>query len=118
MKSFRHPSYVDWDFAQALPIKHDALVEIEGDFIKSCQFTKLVIHPLEIQGEGNPAVIHLDYNDVISDSTGKKMSASGRWTTRMLKRDKKWVIISQIWIEKLEGMMKKLLPLGVKKVES
>lgn len=36
---------------------------------------------LEIQVKGNLAIIHLNYNDVISDSTGNEISASGRWRT-------------------------------------
>jgi len=100
MKSYWHPKYVGWGYAQARPMNYDAFLKIEEDFIKNYRFKKLEIDPLEIQVEGNLAVIHLNYEDVISDSTGKEISASGRWTTIMLKQDKRWVIMSQVWLER------------------
>jgi ketosteroid isomerase-like protein len=100
MKSYWHPKYVGWDYAQALPMNYDAFLKVEEDFYMNYKFKKLEIDPLEIQVEGNLAIIHLNYDDVFSDSIGKEISASGRWTTIMLKQDKKWVIMSSVWIEK------------------
>ena len=100
MKSYWHPKHVGWDYSQALPMKYDAFQKFEEDFIVNYKFKKLQIDPLEIQVEGNLAIIHLNYDDAFSDSTGKDISASGRWTTIMLKQDKKWDIMSSVWVEK------------------
>jgi len=100
MKTYWHPKHVGWNYAQALPMKYDTFQKFEEDFIENYKFRKFEIDPLEIQVEGNLAIIHLNYDDIFSDSAGKEISASGRWTTIMLKQDKKWVIMSSVWIEK------------------
>ena len=100
MKSYWHPKYIAWDYAQELPMNYDVFVKGEEEFFKNYKFKKLEFDPLEIQVEGNLAIIHLNYDMVVSDATGKGTSSSGRWTTIMLKQDKRWLIMSAVWKEK------------------
>jgi ketosteroid isomerase-like protein len=97
MSAFWHPRLVAWDFAEDSPLNYDEFLRVEGEFCKNHKFKKLEFEPLSIQVAGNTAVIHLKYDDVISDPAGKEMSASGHWTAILLKQDSKWVILSNVW---------------------
>jgi len=80
MMDFWHPQYVGWDYAQKLPMNYDAFLKGEEDFYKNYKFVILEYKPLEIQVDGNMAIIHLGYDDIFSDFAGKQESASGHWT--------------------------------------
>ena len=100
IKSYWHPKFVGWDYTQALPMNYGVFAKGEEEFYKTCKFKRLEFDPLQIQVEGNLAIIHLNYEMVVSDAIGKETSSSGRWTTIMLKQDKKWSIMSSVWKEK------------------
>ena len=100
MKTYWHPNIVGWDLKQDSPLNHDEFVKAEEGFYKDAKFKKLEFVPLAIQVEGKTSIIHLKYEDVFSDLTGKETSVSGNWTTVMVKQDKKWLILSNAWAEK------------------
>lgn len=100
MKTFWHPNIVSWDLKQDIPMNYSEFLKGEADFLKSFKFKKLDFTPLAIQVEGKTAIIHLKYDDVYTDLTGKEISASGNWTTVMVKQDKSWIILSNAWAER------------------
>ena len=100
MRTYWHPNIVGWDLKQDSPINHDEFVKVEEGFYKDFKFKKLEFVPLAIQVEGRTSIIHLKYDDVVSDRAGKETSVSGNWTTVLVKQDKKWVILSNVWAEK------------------
>jgi hypothetical protein len=100
IKAFWHPNIVGWDINQDSPMIHDEFLKVEEGFFKDFKFTKLEFEPLADQVEGKTAIIHLKYDGVFIDRAGKEVSMSGHWTTTMVKQDKKWVILSNVWKEK------------------
>jgi ketosteroid isomerase-like protein len=95
--SFWHPKYVSWDYAQALPTIYDVSIRAEEGFFKNYKFNKLEFDPLEIQVEGNLAIILANYNVIIQNSAGKEISSSGSETIILVKKDKKWAMMSLVW---------------------
>jgi ketosteroid isomerase-like protein len=98
--TYFHPKFTFWDYAQKLPANYDAMRKMMDDFFKYNKLIKFDGDPLEIQVEGNIAIMHLKYDESFSDSTGKEITASGPWTATMLKQDNKWVFLSWSWIAK------------------
>jgi len=98
--SYFHPKFSGWDYAQTHPLNKDAVHEIIEDIFKNTKLLKFECDPLEIQVEGNFAILHLNYEEILRDSTGKETSSSGRWSATMLKQDNKWLFMSWSWIEK------------------
>jgi hypothetical protein len=100
MRTYWHPNIVGWDLKQDSPLNHDEFAKAEEGFYKDFKFKKLEFVPLAIQVEGKISIIHLKYEDVVSDLAGKETSISGNWTTVLVKQDKKWIILSNVWAEK------------------
>jgi ketosteroid isomerase-like protein len=100
IKAYWHPNIVGWDINQDSPMIHDDFLKGEEGFFKDYKFTKLEFEPLAVQVEGKTAIIHLNYDGVFIDRAGKETTMSGHWTTTMVKQDKKWVILSNVWKEK------------------
>jgi len=100
MRTYWHPNIVGWDLKQDSPLNHDEFVKAEEGFYKDFKFKKLEFVPLAIQVEGKTSIIHLKYEDVVSDLKGKETSVFGNWTTVMVKQDKKWLILSNVWAER------------------
>jgi hypothetical protein len=100
MKTYWHPNFIGWDLKKGLPMNYEEFLKDEEGIFKDFKFKKLEFVPLAIQVEGKTSIIHLKYDDVISDLAGKEMSASGNWTTVLVKQDKKWIILSNVWAEK------------------
>ncbi len=98
--SYFHPKFSGWDYAQTNPLNKDAANKIIEDIFKNNKITKFEVEPLEIQVEGNIAILHLNYEEILRDSTGKETISSGRWSATMLKQDNKWLFMSWSWIEK------------------
>jgi hypothetical protein len=100
MKTHWHPNFIGWNLKQGSPMNYDEFLKDEEEIFKAFRFKKLEFVPLEIQVEGKISIIHLKYDDVVIDLAGKEMPASGNWTTVMVKQDKKWLIMSNVWAEK------------------
>jgi ketosteroid isomerase-like protein len=100
IKTYWHPNIVGWAIDQDSPMLHDDFLKAEEGFFKDAKFTKLEFEPLAVQVEGKTAIIHLTYDDKFIDRGGKEFSASGHWTTILVKQDKKWVILCNVWKEK------------------
>jgi ketosteroid isomerase-like protein len=98
--TYFHPKFTSWDYAQKLPANYDALRKMMEDFFKNNKLIKFDGDPLEIQVEGGVAIMHLTYDESFSDSSGKEVINSGRWTATMLKQGNKWVFLSWSWIAK------------------
>ena len=97
--SYFHPKFSGWLYAQTNPLNKDAADKIIEDLFKNNKITKFEVEPLEIQVEGNTAILHLNFDEIRRDSTGKETSVSGPWSATMLKQDNKWLFISWSWIE-------------------
>jgi len=100
MVSFWHPKFVSWEYAQALPTNYDVTFKGVEAFWKNFKFKKLEFNPLEIQVEGNHAIIHGNYDVIIQDSAGKETSTSGPETIILVKKDNKWAMIGLVSIAK------------------
>jgi len=98
--TYFHPKFTSWDYAQELPANYDALRKMMDDFFKSYKLIKFDVVPLEIQVEGNIAIVHLKYSESFSDSSGKEIVNSGPWTVTMVKQGDKWFFLSYSWIAK------------------
>ena len=98
--SFWHPKFVGWDYAQALPMNYDAHLKVIGGIGKSFKFKKIEFSPLEVQVEGNIAIVHGNYDVIIQDATGKETPTSGPETITLVKKDNKWAMIGLVSIAK------------------
>ena len=98
--SYLHPKFSRWNYAQANPLNKDAASKIIEDNLKNNKMTKFEVKPLVIQVEGNIAILHVNYEENLRDSTDKETSSSGRWSATMLKQDNNWLFMSWSWIKK------------------
>jgi hypothetical protein len=97
IKTYWHPNIVGWDIDQGSPLIYDDFLKAEEGFFKEARFVKLEFEPLAVQVEGKTAVIHLKYDDRFIDRSGKETSMSGHWTTTLVKQEKKWIILCNVW---------------------
>ena len=95
-----HPKFSGWLYSQKSPINKDTVHKIIEATLKEYKITKFDVEPLEIQVEGNTAILHLNFDEIRRDSTGKETSVSGPWSATMLKQDNEWLFLSWSWIEK------------------
>ena len=100
MSTFWHPRLVAWDLGEKSPMNYDEFEKSEGTFFKDYKFKKLTFEPLSIQVEDNTAIIHLRYDMAVVDHAGNETPDSGNWTAVLAKKDKKWVILSNVWKSK------------------
>jgi len=100
MVSFWHPKFVSWEYTQALPANYGVSLKGIEAIGKSFKFKKLEFNPLEIQVEGNNAIIHGNYDVIIQDSSGKEMSTSGPETIILVKKNDKWAMIGLVSMAK------------------
>ncbi len=98
--AYFHPKFIWWDYSQKLPADYDALRKMDIDFLKSCKLLKFEGDPLEIQVEGNVAILHFTYTEVFTDPTGKKITTAGLGSATMVKQRNRWVSLSWSWIAK------------------
>jgi ketosteroid isomerase-like protein len=95
-----HPKYVGWNYGQEIPTNYDASLKGVEEFNKNYKFKKMECNPLEIQVEGDIAILHVHFSIVIIDSAGKEVSSSGPETIILVKKDQKWAMLGLVWIEK------------------
>lgn len=100
MVSFWHPGFVSWEYTQARPTNYDVSLKGIEAIGKSFMFKKLEFNPLEIQVEGNNAIIHGNYFVIIQDSSGKEMSTSGPETIILVKKNNRWAMIGLVSMAK------------------
>jgi hypothetical protein len=100
MRSFLHPKYIGWNYAQPLPMNKEAFLKEEEGFYKTNTLKKFEYKPLEIQIEGNLAIVHVNYDFIFGDPAGKEFRGSGPWTIIMVKQSQKWLVLSELWIAK------------------
>ena len=96
---FFHSNFSGWDYAQQLPIDKDFVRKFLDDYYKKYKLISFEVEPLEIKVQRSIAIVHLNYKEILRDSTGTETSLSGRWTAGLVKQEKKWVFISWSWIE-------------------
>jgi len=70
--TYFHPKFTWWEYAEKLPGNYDAFRTAIEDFFKNNKIIKFDANPLEIQVEGKIAIMHLNYNEIFSDSSGKE----------------------------------------------
>jgi len=95
--TYFHPKFTWWEYAEKLPGNYDAFRTAIEDFFKNNKIIKFDANPLEIQVEGKIAIMHLNYNEIFSDSSGKETTNAGSWTATMMKQGKKWIFLSWSW---------------------
>ncbi len=98
--TYFHPNFIGWDYKQEFPMNYVALQKMMEGFFMNYKLGKFVAEPLEIQVEGNIAILHLNYAEAFGDSAGQEISSSGYWTATMVKQGNKWVFLSWSWIAK------------------
>lgn len=100
LMTFFHRDFIGWDYEQELPINYADMKKEDEEFYKAYKLRKFVVDPLEIQVENDLAVLHLNFEEAYSDSTGKETNTYGPWTVIMIKQNNRWVFLSFCWIEK------------------
>lgn len=100
MVGYWHPRYVSWNYGQEIPTNYDASLRGVEEFNKAYKFKKLECIPLEIQVEGDMAILHVHFSIIIVDSAGKEIPSAGPETVILIKKDQKWAMIGLVWIEK------------------
>jgi len=91
---FFHSNFSGWDYAFQLPFNKDLLRNFLDAYYKKSKMISYEVNPLEIQVEGNFAIAHVYFKEILRDSAGKDTTVSGRWTAALVKQDNKWVFIS------------------------
>jgi ketosteroid isomerase-like protein len=100
MLAFWHPKYVSWNYAQEMPTDYETAQKGLEEFFETYRFQKFECLPLNVQVEGDIAILHVRFSIVISDSSGKATPSSGPETVILVKRDKTWRMVGLVWIEK------------------
>jgi len=100
--TFFHPHFIGWDYEQKLLTNFLATKKTGEEFYKAYKLNKFVVDPLEIQVENNIGVLHLNFEEKFSDSTGKETTSHGPWTVIMMKQENRWVFLSFCWLQKFE----------------
>ncbi len=91
--AFFHPKFTYWDYTQQLPANLGALRKMTDDFLKTYKLIKFEATPVEIQVEGNVAIVHANYEETFKDSSGKEITNSGPTTITLLKKANKWLFL-------------------------
>jgi hypothetical protein len=94
---FFHSNFSGWNYAYQLPFDKDFLRNLLDYSYKNNKLISFEVNPLEIQVEGNFAIAHVYFKEILRDSAGKDTIVSGRWTAALVKQDNKWVFISSSW---------------------
>jgi len=94
---FYHSNFSGWNYAYQLPFDKDFLRNLLDYSYKNNKLISFEVNPLEIQVEGNFAIAHVYFKEILRDSAGKDTIVSGRWTAALVKQDNKWVFISSSW---------------------
>ncbi len=97
--SYFHSEFTGWDYAQQLPSDKDFVREFMDDYLKKYKMISFEIEPIEIKFQGSIAIVHVNYKEVLRDSSGSETSLSGRWTACLVKQDTKWLFLSWSWVE-------------------
>jgi ketosteroid isomerase-like protein len=100
MLAFWHPKYVSWNYAQEMPTDFETSQKGLEGFFKAYRFQKFECLPLNVQVEGDVAILHVRFSIVISDSSGKGIPSSGPETVILVKKDGMWMMLGLVWIEK------------------
>jgi len=100
MLAYWHPKYVSWNYAQELPADYDSSSKGLEEFFANYKFAKFECHPLEIQVEGDLAILHVRFSIVVKDSIGKETLSSGPETIILVKKGNRWSMIGLVWTEK------------------
>jgi ketosteroid isomerase-like protein len=100
MLAFWHPKYASWNYAQEMPTDYESSQQGLAGFFKAYRFQKFECLPLKVQVEGDIAILHVRFSIVISDSSGKEIPSSGPETVILTKKNKMWMMLGLVWIEK------------------
>jgi ketosteroid isomerase-like protein len=100
MLAFWHPKYVSWNYAQEMPTDYETSQKGLEEFFKTYRFQKFECLPLKVQVEGDIAILHVRFSIVISDPSGKAIPSSGPETVILAKKNKMWMMVGLVWMEK------------------
>jgi ketosteroid isomerase-like protein len=100
MLAFWHPKYISWNYAQEMPTDFETSQKGLEEFFKAYRMQKNDCRPLKVQVEGDVAILYVRFSSVISDSSGKDIASSGPETVILAKKNKMWMMVGLVWIEK------------------
>ena len=98
--SYFHPDFRGWDYAEGLPFDKASARKMIGYYNEKYSFIAFDIQPVSIRVEGNIAILHLYYKEIMRDTAGVDSFSAGPWSATMLKQNDKWVFLSWSWIVK------------------
>jgi ketosteroid isomerase-like protein len=100
MLAFWHPKYVSWNYAQEMPTDFETSQKGLDEFFRAYQFEKFECLPLKVLVDGDIAILHVRFSLVIRDSSGKEIPSSGPETVILARKNKMWMMLGLVWIEK------------------
>jgi len=98
LKSFWHSQISWWDYTQEHPHGIDVYLkgfeELHNSDVKwvSCD-----AKPLEIHVVGNVAILYIANKNTLKDTDGNETTTFGPWTSVWIKKDAKWLMLSNSW---------------------
>jgi ketosteroid isomerase-like protein len=88
-----HTDYLGWsNNAALLGDKLSNRKWVDHD-MKTTKTLVYDVKPVGINIQGNVAIVHYYYSQIVKDIDGKEKGSSGRWTDILMKQGDKWVMI-------------------------
>jgi ketosteroid isomerase-like protein len=88
-----HTDYLGWSNNAALPGDKSSNRKWVDHDMKTTKTLVYDVKPVGINIQGNVAIVHYYYNQIVKDLDGKEKASSGRWTDILMKQGDKWVMI-------------------------
>ena len=82
-----HSKFSGWDYSKVMnegvPYDKAWLQNSHKELYKNHKMILFEVEPLEIQIEGNIAIVHVDFVEKLQDSDGNEITFSGLWTSAL-----------------------------------
>ena len=100
LKSCWHSQISWWDYRQEHPVGLEVYTKFMEDFYKTGVEWVCDAKPLEIHVVDNVAILYAVNKNTFKDAEGNETTESGPWTAVLIKRDDKWLFLSNSWTAK------------------
>jgi ketosteroid isomerase-like protein len=100
VKSFWHPQISWWYYTQEQPHGIDVWLKgFEELHSSDVKWASCDAKPLEIHVVGNVAILYIVNKNTMIDAEGNETTTFGPWTSVWIKKDAKWMMLSNSWTD-------------------
>ena len=92
--SYIHEDYCGWHYESAVTQKKSSFVNMANYYFPKYELVFYEFTPLEVQVLDDVAIVHYYFYFLAKDEEGKETDSQSRYTDILLKKDGKWLLIS------------------------